>query len=68
MAEAEVFTLDGDPHPTEEDCRWCWPGYPVPCSVEGCDGLVHAVFGDENYDMDYWLYFKCTKCGSTDEP
>lgn len=33
-----------------------------------CGGLIHAEFGDEDFDGDYWLYHKCDKCGSTDSP
>jgi len=64
---SEPFTIDGAEHPTEEDCKECWSGFPVPCTNEGCDGLVHAVFGEESWD-DYWLFYKCTKCGDTGEP
>jgi len=28
-----------------------------------CGGDVHSHFGDENADMDYWLYYHCHKCG-----
>ncbi|MDP2217229.1 MAG: hypothetical protein Q8J68_08090 [Methanolobus sp.] len=35
-------------------------GYPKVCS---CGGLIHADFGDENSDGDYWLYTKCDTCG-----
>lgn len=42
---------------------WCdalpW-GFPKTCV---CGGLVHADFGDEDYDGDYWLYQKCDNCG-----
>lgn len=43
-----------------EDCTSCWPGYPARCE---CGGLVHAHFGDENSDGDYWLEKCCDKCG-----
>ena len=47
-----------------EKCEvgWCGRtfGYPKRCE---CDGLIHAAFGDENRDCDYWLYTKCDKCG-----
>ena len=46
---------------------WCGSqGYPKDCKQEGCDGLVHADFGDENMDCDYWLYTKCDKCGESE--
>lgn len=32
----------------------------------GCKGLVHADFGDENGDGDYWIYTLCDKCGERD--
>jgi hypothetical protein len=35
--------------------------YPMACE---CGGLIHADFGDENCDGDYWLYIKCDKCGT----
>nr|WP_276975929.1 dual specificity protein phosphatase [Ferrimicrobium acidiphilum] len=40
---------------------WCGGsyGYPKLCTRQGCEGLVHAEFGDENPDCDYWLYTKC---------
>jgi hypothetical protein len=41
---------------------WCDGGsnYPDQCD---CGGLIHADFGDENCDCDYWLYRKCDRCG-----
>lgn len=44
---------------------WCGNNLPKPCP---CGGLIHADFGDENYDCDYWLYYKCDRCGSTEPP
>ena len=43
---------------------WCGEltGYPIKCK---CGGLIHAEFGDENYDGDYWLYLRCDKCGES---
>ena len=60
----EVFSF-GDSIDLHEkgnvECPACWSGYPKwKCR---CGGLVHAEFGDENYDGDYWLYHKCDKCG-----
>lgn len=49
----------------DKECSGCWDGYPKPCS---CGGLIHACFGDENYDGDYWLYYKCDMCGETSPP
>ena len=46
----------------DSDCEigWCGNEYPKKCS---CGGLIHADFGDEDCDGDYWLYTKCDKCG-----
>jgi hypothetical protein len=52
----------GDP---DCDAGWCGRNYPKPCDREGCGGLVHANFGDENYD-GYWLYTKCDRCGESE--
>lgn len=51
--------IKGDKECTE---GWCGglSGYPKVCS---CGGLIHADFGDENGDGDYWLYTKCDTCG-----
>jgi hypothetical protein len=47
-----------------EKCTGGWCGvisrYPKKCV---CGGLIHADFGDEDYDCNYWLYEKCDKCG-----
>ena len=44
------------------DCNegWCGDSYPKICE---CGGLIHADFGDEDGDCNYWLYTKCDKCG-----
>lgn len=42
------------------ECKSCWRGYPVKCK---CGGLIHAIFGDEDGDCNYWLYYECDKCG-----
>lgn len=43
---------------------WCSSSeYPKECE---CGGLIHADFGDENADGDYWLYTKCDKCGESE--
>jgi hypothetical protein len=46
-------------------CRegWCGNGYPKPCE---CGGLIHADFGDEDSDCNYWLYTKCDRCGESE--
>ena len=41
-------------------CPGCWSGYPKKCE---CGGVVHAEFGDEDQDSDYWLSYACDKCG-----
>ena len=55
--------IAGDP-----DCTggWCDGGngrYPKPCE---CGGLIHADWGDENWDGDYWLWTKCDVCGESE--
>lgn len=68
MADTINVGDSGVDHPVGiEGCRACWNGYPMPCREEGCAGLVHTTFGDENADMDYWLYYKCDVCGSTND-
>lgn len=51
------------------NCRegWCGPGdgFPKPCK---CGGLIHADFGDEDMDCNYWLYERCDRCDSRGEP
>ena len=45
----------------DERCDECWPRYyPRQCA---CGGLIHAEFGDEDYEGDYWVYRKCDQCG-----
>ncbi|MCK5601701.1 hypothetical protein KAR91_07535 [Candidatus Pacearchaeota archaeon] len=53
----DVDIHDGD----NKECIECWDGYPKKCL--DCGGLVHASFGDENRDGDYWLAKKCSGCG-----
>ncbi len=56
--------IDGYAHIIgDKKCGECWSGYPRECE---CGGLIHASFGDENYDCDYWLYTKCDKCGESE--
>lgn len=59
-----VFGDSDDKHIVgDEECcvGWCGnsQGYPKRCV---CGGLIHANFGDENWD-DYWLYEMCDRCG-----
>lgn len=49
----------GDKFCTEGWCQGSLGEFPKPCS---CGGLIHADFGDENYD-GYWLHTKCDVCG-----
>lgn len=62
----ETFDVSGEGIYQHEignkDCSegWCGLSFPVPCK---CGGLIHADFGDENADCEYWLYKKCDKCG-----
>ena len=58
------FIIDGNEHQVgKKDCEDCWGNYPKDCE---CGGLIHAAFGDENSDGDYWLYTKCDKCGESE--
>ena len=41
-------------------CDECWSGYPQECA---CGGMIHAEFGDENRNGDYWLEKECDRCG-----
>lgn len=55
-------------HPVgDPNCKSCWSGFPKECTEEGCGGLVHAEFEDESWD-DYWLTYRCDRCGSTSSP
>lgn len=58
-SSVENYHIKGNKECTE---GWCGgnAGYPKVCS---CGGLIHADFGDENSDGDYWLYTKCDICG-----
>jgi hypothetical protein len=53
-------------------CRegWCSGGSSYPHDHTDCEadprGLVHAAFGDENADGDYWLFTKCDACGESE--
>lgn len=54
---------DDDHAVSDPNCESCWTAYPRQCEKPDCSGFVHASFGDENYDGDYWLYTKCDVCG-----
>lgn len=63
----ELGEFDSEHRVGDRDCQVGWCGgaqnYPQPCENEGCPGLVHAEFGDEDADCNYWLYTKCDVCG-----
>lgn len=69
MSEQKTFDVSGEGiHQHEvgnKDCigGWCGGFDEFPHVHEGCGGLVHADFGDEDADDSYWLYCKCDKCG-----
>lgn len=73
MAEPfKIATSDGDYEHDRRDptcaAGWCsgeYGSFPAPCENEGCPGLVHADFGNENSDGDYWLHAECDTCGAT---
>ena len=66
MENMKPFEIDGNEHQvSNKECPDCWSSFPVECE---CGGLIHAGFGDENRVGDYWLYYKCDKCGSTEPP
>jgi hypothetical protein len=66
MANGDTFKIDISEHAVgDKECSGCWGEYPKPCS---CGGLIHAEFGDENADGDYWLMYTCDKCGDTSQP
>jgi len=53
----------------DKECRigWCDAGMSYPKECPHCNGgLIHAAFGDENADCEYWLYTKCDKCGESE--
>jgi len=60
----KTFSFGDVDYPHEignRNCPECWDGYPKKCL---CGGLIHAQFGDEDSDCNYWLYQDCDKCGS----
>lgn len=70
MTEPATFAFDSEGLEIEHtvgdrECTdgWCGSEYPKPCEEPGCSGLVHANFGDENADGDYWVHTKCDVCG-----
>ncbi len=72
MNEQKTFCIsEGQYHHNigDSNCSegWCGgaSGYPKKCDC-GRGGLIHADFGDEDADCNYWLYTKCDKCGKAD--
>lgn len=74
MSEPRTITLPEWPDELhivgDESCEQGWCGgsrrdYPHPCENED-GGLVHAAFGDENADGDYWLFTQCDICGESE--
>jgi hypothetical protein len=63
--KTEEFKIDGRKHECNDpNCQigWCDGGLEFPKRCK-CGGLIHAEFGDENSDGDYWVYRKCDNCG-----
>lgn len=55
---------EGDEHlEGNMNCDACWSGWP---RRHECGGLMHSSFGDENANGDYWLVYKCDRCGESD--
>ena len=69
-----MFTMyEGFDHEEgDKKCKSCWDTYwenGLPsCADSDCSGLIHNEFGDENWDGDYWLYYRCDKCADTSAP
>lgn len=47
----------GDPN-----CEACWDGWPRSCGEEGCDGLIHANFGDYVGRGDSYGFYLAKEC------
>lgn len=66
MPEENTFTFENNDNMYEhtigdKECSGCWSTDRIEeCE---CGGVVHNEFGDENYDCDYYLVYKCDKCG-----
>jgi len=67
MKTFQVRKIDNKHEVGNKDCieGWCGGNYPRKCEKCG-KGLVHADFGDENFDGGYWLYTKCDVCGESE--
>ena len=64
--DAIAVVLDGEEHRmvSTDECDTCWQGYPH--VHEDCGGLIHADFGDESWNGDYWLRTLCERCGESE--
>lgn len=58
------WELDFSGHKYDPNCGECFHGETATCSECGLKTL-HQIFGDESWE-DYWLYYFCHNCGSTD--
>ena len=66
VSEIKTIDIDGGLHEIgNKDCQegWCSTDYPKPCE---CGGLIHAEFGDEDFDCNFTLFTKCDKCGESE--
>ncbi len=66
----DVFTIwsdqtGHDPHTRGLSCDECWQGFPKPCTTSDCKGFLHASFGGEFSDGEYWLNTRCDTCGES---
>ena len=63
MIEKHII-IDGNKHKIgDKDCSMGWCsciGWPHKCE---CGGLIHAEFGDEDMEGNYYLITVCDKCG-----
>ena len=65
--EQEFIEIAGISHRVGDiDCGEGWCGRASAFSCK-CGGLIHAEFGDENSNGDYWLHEMCDKCGTAFE-
>lgn len=61
----ETITMEGVEHKIDDiECENCF-NCPTKCK---CGGLIHTQFGVEDRKSNYWLFYKCDKCNSTDRP
>ncbi len=69
MPDFKIFKIDDNEHEIgNKECSGCWSSSEAPrCDVEGCSGLMHNEFLDEDWDNVY-LTWKCDVCDNTDSP